>query len=74
MFNTLPTRSVNRMVCHDSIRYRFSYPVIRYFQIPQKNLRYDLIRFDLIQEYINRYIDIIILLYIPILNNHLYFY
>ncbi len=29
-------RGVNRMVRHDSIRYRFSYPAIRYLPIPQK--------------------------------------
>ncbi len=50
------SRGVNRMVRHDSIRYRFSYPAIRYLPIPQT-----IIRFDSIQEYIDRYIDIIIL-------------
>ncbi len=34
-------RGVNRMVCHDSIRYRFSYPAIRYLPISQKMIRYD---------------------------------
>ncbi len=36
-------RGVNRMVRQDSIRYRFSYPAIRYLPIPQK----------IIQEYID---------------------
>ncbi len=31
-------RGVNRMVCHDSIQYRFSYLAIRYLPIPQKIL------------------------------------
>ncbi len=51
------SRGVNRMVCHNSIRYRFSYPAIRYLQILQNYT----VRFDSIQEYIHRYIDIIIL-------------
>ncbi len=50
----LTFRGVNRMVRHDSIRYRFSYPAIRYLPIPQ-------FFYDSIQEYIDRYIDIIIL-------------
>ncbi len=33
------------MVRHDSIRYRFSYSAIRYLPIPQKIIRYDLIRY-----------------------------
>ncbi len=40
------TRGVNRMIRHDSIRYRFSYPTIRYLPIPQKIQRYD---YDLIR-------------------------
>ncbi len=38
------------------IRYRFSYPAIRYLPIPQNILRY-----DSIHEYFDQYIDIIIL-------------
>ncbi len=55
-FIILCSRGVNRMVCHDSIQYRFSYPAIRYLPIPQK-----IIWYDSIQEYIDRYIGIIIL-------------
>ncbi len=51
-------RGVNLMVRHDLIRYRFSYPAIRYLPIPQKIIRYD---YDSIQEYIDQYIDIMIL-------------
>ncbi len=36
--NSELNRDVNRMVRHDSIRYRFSYPAIRYLPIPQKEL------------------------------------
>ncbi len=62
-------RGVNQMVRHDSIRYRFSYPAIRYLPIPQKIIRYDSIRYRSIL------IDISILsYYIPILSNHLNFY
>ncbi len=32
-------RGVNQLVCHDSIRNRFSYPAIRYLAIPQKCIR-----------------------------------
>ncbi len=51
------TRGVNRMVRHDSIRYRFSYPAIQYLQIPQKIIRYD---YDSIQ-YRSISIDILII-------------
>ncbi len=37
----IASRGVNRMVRHDSIRYRFSYPTIQYLPIPQKIIRYD---------------------------------
>ncbi len=61
-------RGVNRMVRHDSIRYRFSYRAIRYLLIPQKMIRYNSIRYRSIS------IDISILSYYrPILNNHLHF-
>ncbi len=43
---SLIIRGVNRMVRHDSIQYRFSYPAMRYLPIPQKILRYGSIRFD----------------------------
>ncbi len=49
-------RGVNQMVRHDSIRYRFSYPAIRYLKIPQKIIRFDSIRYRSIID-----IDIIIL-------------
>ncbi len=45
-------RGVNPMVRHDSIRYRFSYPAIRYLPIPQKIIQY---YYDSIQEYIDQY-------------------
>ncbi len=52
----IPIRGVNRMVRRDLIWYRFSYSAIRYLLISQK-----IIRYDSIQEYIDRYIDIMIL-------------
>ncbi len=59
---SLVIRGVNWMVNHDSIRYRFSYPAIRYLLIP-KNYRYD---YDSIQG--------VYRLILYILNNHLHFY
>ncbi len=38
--HTIHTRGVNRMVRHDSIWYRFSYPAILYLPIPQKIIRF----------------------------------